>query len=142
MFVRRVSMLLSALALALMILAGALLQLGDTSGPPRAAVSKMVERVSADPAGERRACTDLDLQMDHCAAAVSRLYEGVVGSGYPARLRRLIAIKKRYKLEQEAARACHCTPEAPVARDALSACMRRPSCDDFARCVAESLEEL
>jgi len=142
MFARRVSILLSILALGLMILAYALIQLGGDANQPPAAVSVMAETaVQTNPALARR-CSALDRQMDHCSEALVRLYQPPVPAHYPEKLRRLIAIKKRYQLSQEATRACHCTPDAPVAGEALDACISRPNCDDFARCVAESLDDL
>ena len=141
MFARRVSILLSTLALGLMVLAGALIHLGGDSDQPPKAVSVMATRAVVSQTDQNRRCNALDRQMDHCSDALDRLYEPPVPSHYPPKLRRLIAIKKRYLLEQEATRACHCKPDAPVAGEALDACMRRPNCDDFARCVAESLDE-
>lgn len=144
MFARRVSILLSTLALGLMVLAAALIQLRDTSDQTPQAESVKADTAvatSATRANQTRRCNALDRQMDRCSDALDRLYEPPVPAHYPKKLRRLIAIKKRYELEQEATRACHCTPDAPVAGEALDACMRRPNCDDFARCVAESLEE-
>jgi len=141
MFARRVSILLSILALGLMVLALSLVQLGDDSDRPPEAVSVMATTaVQTNPDLARR-CNALDRQMDRCSDALDRLYQPPVPAHYPEKLRRLIAIKKRYQLEQDATRACHCTPDAPVAGEALDACIRRPNCDDFARCVAESLDD-
>ncbi len=142
MFARRVSILLSTMALGLMVLAGALIHLGADSDQAPQAVSIMATTAVGNQTAQSRRCNALDRQMDHCSDALDRLYEPPVPSHYPQKLRRLIAIKKRYQLEQDATRACHCTPDAPVAGEALDACMRRPNCDDFARCVAESLDDL
>lgn len=142
MFARRVSILLSILALGLMALACSLGHLGGGGDRPPEAVSVMASTaVRVDDTVTRR-CNALDRQLDRCAAALDRLYQPPIPDHYPEQLRRLIAIKKRYQLEQDASRACKCTPDAPVAGEALDACMRRASCDDFARCVAESLDEL
>lgn len=142
MFARRVSILLSTLALGLMILAYALVYLGsDTDQPPEAVSVVATTAIGSNPEVARR-CNALDRQMDRCSDALDRLYRPPVPAHYPEKLRRLIVIKKRYQLEQDATRACHCTPDAPVAGEALDACIRRPNCDDFARCVAESLDDL
>jgi hypothetical protein len=142
MFARRVSIFLSALALGLMVLACSLVRLGgDSDQAPEAISVVATTAVSSNPDVNRR-CNALDRQMDHCSDALDRLYKPPVPTHYPEKLRQLIAIKKRYQLEQEAARACHCTPDAPVAGEALDACISRPNCDDFARCVAESLDDL
>ncbi len=141
MLARRVSILLSVLALGLMVLACSLVQLGDDGDAPAAIPVVANTAVGTAPEVARR-CSALDRQMDHCSEALDRLYQPPVPSHYPEKLRRLIAIKKRYQLERDATRACHCTPDAPVASEALDACIRRPNCDDFARCVAESLDDL
>jgi len=139
---RNVSIFLSALALGLMVLACSLVQLGEEANDPPQAVSVVASKaVGSNPEVTRR-CNALDRQMDHCSEALERLYKPPVPAHYPQKLRQLIAIKKRYELEREATRACHCTPDAPVAGEALDACIRRPTCDDFARCVAESLDDL
>jgi hypothetical protein len=137
-----VSILLSTLALGLMVLAYCLVHLGDDTDRPPEAVSVVATTAVGANLDVARRCNALDLQMDRCSEALERLYQPPVPAHYPEKLRRLIAIKKRYQLEQEATRACHCTPDAPVAGEALDACMRRPNCDDFARCVAESLDDL
>lgn len=142
MFARRVSILLSTLALGLMVLAYSLVHLGSDTDKPPEAISVMEGTAVLPSAAVARRCNALDRQMDNCSEALVRMYQPPVPAHYPEKLRRLIAIKKRYELEQEASRACHCTPDAPVAGEALDACIRRPNCDDFARCVAESLDDL
>ncbi len=142
MLARRVSILLSALAVGLMVLAGFLVHLGADSHQPPEAIPVVATTAVGSTSDVARRCNALDRQMDHCSDALDRLYRPPVPAHYPEKLRRLIAIKKRYQLEQEATRACHCTPDAPVAGEALDACIRRPNCDDFARCVAESLDDL
>ena len=140
MFARRLSVVLSISALGLMVLACSLGYQGSSERPPEAvAVSTTNAVVTADKSPTR--CQELDLHLDRCSRALQRVWRPPVPEHYPPRLQRLIAIKKRYQLEKEAARACEGSPDAPVAGAELDGCLSRPTCDDFARCVADSLED-
>lgn len=140
MFARRLSVVLSVLALGLMVLACSLGYHGRSERPPEAVpvatTNAVVAAKKAPPL-----CQALDLQLDHCAQALNRVWKPPVPAHYPPKLQRLIAIKKRYQLENEAARACQGSPDAPVAGAELNGCLTRPTCDEFARCVADSLDD-
>ena len=140
MFARRLSVVLSISALGLMALACSLGYQGRSERPPAAEqVVTATAVVTAKKIPTR--CQELDLHLDQCSQALQRVWKPPVPAHYPPRLQRLISIKKRYQLEKDAARACEGTPDAPVAGAELHGCLSRPTCDDFARCVADSLDD-
>ena len=141
MIARRVSLALSVLAAALMALACSLgYQAGGNDRAPEAlpAAERAEAPVSAVPA-ER--CQRLSDQITSCSTAVAKAWQPKVPAEYPDTLRQLVEIKKRDALREEATRICRGGPDDPAGRGSLEDCLERPTCSDFARCVAESVDD-
>lgn len=145
MLARRLSLFLSVLAMCLLALACSLgWQGGERTGPPEAVQSQretaqVVVPATAEPSPAER-CQRLDDQLTECSDSIARVWRPATPPHYPEKVRRLLEIKKRYELVDEAGRACRGAPGAHASGAALEACLARTGCDAFATCVADNLD--
>ena len=136
MLARRLSLVLSILALGLMVLACSLSYRSTGGEAPS-------EAIQATPVGGARAarCEKLNKQLHVCASELKRVYTPLVPEHYPTKIRRLIAVKKGYQVENGITRGCQDDPVAPGSKTALDRCLTRTTCDDFARCVSDNADD-
>jgi hypothetical protein len=112
---------------------------GNDRAPEALPVAERAEAPVSAPSAER--CQRLSEQIASCSGAVTRAWQPQVSPLYTGTLRKLVEIKKRDALSEDAARICRGGPDDPAAPGSLEDCLDRPTCSDFARCVAESAEE-
>ena len=140
MTTRRLSLILSLLALGLMVLACSMSWQGSEPDDSHMALplDDQGARATATRAEDR--CQDLDSQLVSCSESLDRAWRPITPPHYPDKVRRLIEIKRRYELADEASRACRDAFGTSVSGSALRACLAHPSCDHFATCVADSMD--
>lgn len=139
MLARRLSVVFSLLALVFLTLA---CTLGYKQGPADKAPQAVQAAVGVGPVVQPSAgpaLHQLDEQLETCAEALIRPHAQTAAGPYPASLRRLVAIKKRDALQSRMTRALGAGPAADS--DDVRHCLSLDSCDGFARCVTELLDE-
>lgn len=138
MVTRSLSLFLSLLAMCLLALACSL-GWRAVGGGPTAALATPSETAVEQPVAQGR-CNELDDQLTTCSEALARVWRPVTPPHYPAKIRALLEIRKRFELTDEAGRACRGAPGAQVSGAALESCLAHTACDRFATCVADNLD--
>jgi len=135
MLARSLSVVLSVLAVGLLALA---YTLGWQSPSARNPIDQG-DSPSREKAQQHTLCNRLYDQLLGCEESLqARLLEQKTrASRFPTKLRRLLAIKERHALERDALHRCLGADAASPMESDLTHCLGRPSCDDFAACVAE-----
>ena len=141
MFARRLSVLFSIMALGLMVLACSLGYriTGEERYPE--AVNVTPSNAVSEPTVTAYRCQELGQELDRCSDAFNSAWAPSSPAHYPEKIRRIVAIKKHYVLGKQATRACEDPAGNRLTGASLDACLAHATCDDFAACVAESLED-
>lgn len=140
MIVRNLSLFLSLLAMGLLALACSMgWHNRGHDDQPEAVPYMQHDDLTAAGSGAAR-CQELDEQLLTCSDSLDRAWRPITPPHYPEKVRRLLEIRKRYELADDASRACREAQGAPISGAALRACLSHASCDKFATCVADNLD--
>ena len=138
MMIRYLSLFRSFLALGLLALACSIGWQGRGQEPE--AVPYVPHMAQAETGSGTARCHELDDQLITCSDYLDRAWRPITPPHYHDKVKRLVEIRRRYELADEAGRACRDAQGAPVSGAALRQCLAHTTCDKFATCVADNLD--